>query len=70
MTGAGDAPAAVACEALWLQVQTGIFFPARMALFWRGTVAVDRLTEDPLPMMLAGTCLAGLGAMATAPIGL
>ena len=60
--------ASVACEAVWLWAKTGVFFPARMALLWRGTVGVDRLTEDPLPMMLAGTCLVGLGAMATAAL--
>src|SRR5207248_609155 len=35
---------------------------------WRGPIAADRLTEPALPMMLAGTCLVGLGACATAAI--
>jgi ABC-type cobalamin/Fe3+-siderophores transport system ATPase subunit len=60
--------AAVAFEAADTWYRTGIFFPARMALLWRGTVGVDRLTEDPLPMMLAGTCLVGLGTIATAAL--
>ena len=63
-----SALAAIAGEALYLWFHTGIFFPARMMLIWRGTVGIDRLAEDPLPMMLAGTCLVGLGAVATAAL--
>jgi len=56
--------ASVAVEAIYVWERTGIFFPARMAMFWRGIP----LAEDPLPMMLAGTCLVGLGAIATAAL--
>ncbi len=60
----GLAVALVAVEALYLMSTTGIFFPFRMTLLWRG----DMLAEPPLPMMLAGTCLVGLGAVATAAL--
>src|SRR5207302_6341617 len=40
----------------------------RMALLWRGPLSADRLLEPALPMMLAGTCLVGLGAVATASL--
>src|SRR4051812_10565717 len=58
--------AALAAAALDLWRTTGTFFPVRMALFWRGTLAYERLAEPALPMMLAGTCLIALGAAATA----
>jgi ABC-type cobalamin/Fe3+-siderophores transport system ATPase subunit len=58
--------AALAAAALDLWRTTGTFFPVRMALFWRGTLAFERLAEPALPMMLAGTCLIALGAAATA----
>ena len=46
---------AICAEAVYLAGSTGIFFPFRMALLWRGTPEVDRLAEPALPMMLAGT---------------
>jgi len=55
-----------ACGAVAVLFSTGIFFPARMTLFWVGTLSAARLGEPALPMMLAGTCLVGLGAVATA----
>lgn len=58
----------MAAEALHLFARTGTFFPLRMALFWRGPLALARLQEDPLPMMLAGTSLVALGAVATAAL--
>jgi ABC-type nitrate/sulfonate/bicarbonate transport system ATPase subunit len=56
--------ALLAGEAIYLLSATGIFFPLRMTLFWRAA----RISESPLPMMLAGTCLVGLGAVATATL--
>jgi NitT/TauT family transport system ATP-binding protein len=55
-----------ACGTVAVLWSTGIFFPARMALLWVGTLSAARLVEPALPMMLAGTCLVGLGAVATA----
>jgi len=55
-----------ACGTVGVLFSTGIFFPARMLLFWIGTPSEARLAEPVLPMMLAGTCLVGLGAVATA----
>ncbi len=46
----------------------GVFFPARMALAWRGALPFERLSEPPLAMMLAGTSLVALGALATATL--
>jgi ATPase subunit of ABC transporter with duplicated ATPase domains len=60
--------ATVAFEALAVDWNTGIFFPARLALFWHGPLSAERLLEPALPMMLAGTCLVGLGAVATASL--
>ncbi len=60
--------AVMAAEALHLLARTGTFFPLRMMLFWRGALALSRLQEDPLPMMLAGTSLVALGAIATAAL--
>lgn len=58
----------LAAQAALLWVETGVFFPFRMGLFWGGTVPLDRLREPPLAMMLAGTCLVALGALATAAL--
>jgi energy-coupling factor transporter ATP-binding protein EcfA2 len=55
-----------ACGAAGVVFSTGIFFPARMTLFSVGSLSAARLGEPALPMMLAGTCLVGLGAVATA----
>ena len=60
--------AAIALVVLDTWRTTGIFFPARMALAWRGSLSFDRLVEPPLPMMLAGTVLVALGAAATAAV--
>ena len=54
-------------EALWVLGSTHVFFPLRMALWWRAAGS-DRIAEPPLAMMLAGTGLVGLGAVATAAI--
>ncbi|HEX9578285.1 MAG TPA: ATP-binding cassette domain-containing protein [Myxococcales bacterium] len=51
-------------EAVHVLASTGIFFPLRMALWWRA----PPIAEPPLPMMLAGTCLVGLGAVAAAAL--
>ena len=51
----------IAAAALEAWRVTGIFFPLRMALAWRGALPFDRLAEPALPMMLAGTCLIALG---------
>jgi ABC-type nitrate/sulfonate/bicarbonate transport system ATPase subunit len=54
----------IAGEAIYVFAATGIFFPLRMTLFWHAA----QISEPPLPMMLAGTCLVGLGAVATASL--
>ena len=54
-------------EALFVWARSGTFFPLRMTLWWRG-VGNERLLEPPLAMMLAGTGLVGLGAVATAAL--
>src|SRR5262249_4331964 len=46
----------------------GVFFPTRLLLAWRGALPFDRLSEPPLAMMLAGTTLVALGALATATL--
>jgi len=48
-------------EACAVFVKTGVVFPLRMTLLFGGAPA-----EDPLPMMLAGTSLVAIGAVATA----
>jgi len=58
----------VAALALESWRATGVFFPGRMALAWRGALPFDRLSEPPLAMMLAGTSLVALGALATATL--
>ncbi len=58
----------IAATALEAWRATGIFFPPRMALAWRGALPFERLAEPALPMMLAGTCLIALGAVATATL--
>jgi ABC-type cobalamin/Fe3+-siderophores transport system ATPase subunit len=60
--------ALIAALALESWHTTGVFFPARMALAWRGALPFDRLSEPPLAMMLAGTSLVALGALATATL--
>src|SRR4051812_17177392 len=57
-----------ACATLAVLLTTGIFFPARVALFWTGKLPATRLLEPPLAMMLAGTSIVALGAMATAAL--
>ena len=47
---------------------SGVFFPSRLLLAWRGALPFDRLAEPPLAMMLAGTTLVALGALATAAL--
>jgi ABC-type cobalamin/Fe3+-siderophores transport system ATPase subunit len=47
---------------------TGILFPERMALAWRGTLPFERMAEPALAMMLAGTSLVALAAVATAAV--
>jgi ABC-type cobalamin/Fe3+-siderophores transport system ATPase subunit len=47
---------------------TGVFFPARLLLAWQDALPFDRITEPPLAMMIAGTCLVALGAVATATL--
>src|SRR6267143_648555 len=47
---------------------TGVLFPARMALAWRGTLSFERVAEPALAMMLAGTALLALAAVATAAV--
>ena len=51
----------LAAQAFALLWSSGVFFPARMALFWKSAPV-----EDPLAGMLAGTCLVALGALVTA----
>ena len=58
----------LAAEAGRLWWTTGTFFPARMALIWSGNLPAERLSEAPLPMMLAGSFVLALGAMATAAL--
>ncbi|HTO98533.1 MAG TPA: hypothetical protein VMK66_15900, partial [Myxococcales bacterium] len=58
--------AALAAASLEVWRATGTFFPFRMALAWRGPLPFQRLAEAALPMMLAGSCLVALGALATA----
>jgi ABC-type cobalamin/Fe3+-siderophores transport system ATPase subunit len=65
---AAGALALIAAAAFECWRTSGVLFPARMTLAWRGTLPVDRLGEPPLPMMLAGTCLVALGALATAAL--
>ena len=60
----GGALALLAFLALWVFAATGVFFPLRMALFFRRASVL----EAPLPMMLAGSCLLALGAAATAAL--
>jgi energy-coupling factor transporter ATP-binding protein EcfA2 len=60
------AAAVLAATALGIWSSSGILFPFRMVLGWRGPLPFDRLLEPALPMMLAGTCLVALGAVATA----
>src|SRR4051812_786721 len=57
-----------ACATVAVLFTTGIFFPARVALFWTGKLPATRLVEPPLAMMLAGTSIVALGAMATAAL--
>jgi ABC-type lipoprotein export system ATPase subunit len=47
---------------------TGVLFPARMMLAWGGNVPFEWMVEPPLGMMLAGTSLVALGAVATAAL--
>ena len=49
---------------LYVLGQTRVFFPLRMTLLFKDAA----LSEDPLPMMLAGTCLLSLGAACTAAL--
>jgi ABC-type nitrate/sulfonate/bicarbonate transport system ATPase subunit len=56
--------ALLAGEAVYVLASGGVFFPLRMALYWRTASVFD----PPLAMMLAGTCLVGLGALATAAL--
>jgi len=63
---AGCALALIAAVALESWRTGGIFFPARMVLGWSGSLPFERLSEPPLAMMLAGTSLVVLGALATA----
>src|SRR5205085_1051841 len=60
--------AALAAASLEVWRTTGTFFPLRMALGWRGALPLARIGEPALPMMLAGTCLVALGAVATAAV--
>ncbi|MFL5396901.1 MAG: ATP-binding cassette domain-containing protein [Myxococcales bacterium] len=57
-----------ACATVAVLLTSGIFFPARVALFWTGKLPASRLVEPPLAMMLAGTSIVALGAMATAAL--
>ena len=54
--------ALVAGLSVYLLGSTGIFFPFRMTLLWRSAAPA----EPALPMMIAGTALVTLGALATA----
>jgi ABC-type nitrate/sulfonate/bicarbonate transport system ATPase subunit len=60
----GSALAVIGGLAIWVFAGTGVFFPLRMALFFRRA----DVQEAPLPMMLAGSCLLALGAAATAAL--
>ncbi len=57
--------ALLGAEALYVAWDTGIFFPARMAVLSVAPLT-ERLFEPALPMMLAGSCLLALGALALA----
>jgi len=47
---------------------SGVLFPPRLLLAWHGALPFPRLSEPPLAMMLAGTTLVALGALATAAV--